>query len=108
MLTIENINILNSKFAGTPEWQVGEMFIGEQNYIFQIHKRVGEWKIQGVKHKEFTIQLVRERLVMGGYVMDTGIVKQNFRWRSIHNIEDFRTINGFTMCLDGHIKNVIR
>jgi hypothetical protein len=108
MLTIENINILNSKFAGTPEWQIGEMFIGEQNYIFQIHKRVGEWTIQGVKHKEFTIQLVRERLVMGGYAMDTGIVKQNFRWRSIHNIEGMRTIHDFTMCLDGHINSVIR
>ena len=108
MLTIENINILNSKFAGTSEWQIGEMFIGEQNYIFQIHKRVGEWTIQGVNHKEFTIQLIRERLVMGGYVMDTGIVKQNFRWRSMHNIEGMRTIHDFTMCLDGHIKNVIR
>ena len=108
MLTIENINILNSKFAGTPEWQVGEMFIGEQNYIFQIHKRVGEWTIEGVNNSELTVKLSREQLVRGGYVMETGLVKQNFRWRSIHNIEDFRTINDFTLCLDGHIKNVIR
>jgi hypothetical protein len=107
VLTIENINILNSKFAGTPEWQVGEMFIGEQSYIFQIHKRYGEWMIYGVKHKELTVKLARER-VMGGYVMETGIVRQTYYSRSVHSIDSMRTIYGFAMCLDGHIKNVIR
>ena len=84
MLTIENINILNSKFAGTPEWQIGEMFIGEQNYIFQIHKRVGEWIIGGVKHSELTIRLHRVR-TMYGYVMETGLVKQNYHNRSAYS-----------------------
>jgi hypothetical protein len=107
MLTIENINILNSKFAGTPEWQVGEMFIGEQNYIFQIHKRVGEWTIYGVKHKELTVRLHRVKTI-DGYVMETGIVKQNHYSRSAHTIDSMRTIYGFTMCLDGYIKNTIR
>ena len=107
MLTIENINIIKSKFAGTPEWQIGEMFIGEQNYIFQIHKRVGEWTIYGVKHKELTVKLNRER-TMYGYEMETGIVRQTYYSRSAHTIDSMRTIYGFTMCLDGHIKNVIR
>jgi hypothetical protein len=107
MLTIENINILNSKFAGTPEWQIGEMFLGSLSYVFVIHKRVGKWTVQGVKHSELTIRLARER-VMGGYVMETGIVKQNYIARSIHNIDNMRTITDFTMCLDNHIKNVIR
>ena len=107
MLTIENINILNSKFAGTPEWQVGEMFIGSLSYVFVIHKRVGEWTIGGVKHSELTVKLNRER-TMYGYVMETGIVKQNYIERSVHNIENMRTINDFTLCLDKHIKNVIR
>jgi hypothetical protein len=107
MLTIENINILNSKFAGTPEWQIGEMFLGSLSYIFQIHKRVGDWTVEGVTHSELTVKLARER-VMGGYVMETGIVKQNYIARSIHNIEDMKTINDFTMCLDKHIKTIIR
>ena len=107
MLTIENINILNSKFAGTPEWQVGEMFIGSLNYVFVIHKRVGEWTIEGVKHSELTVRLHRER-TMHGYVMETGLVKQNYHGRSAHTIDSMRTIYGFTMCLDGHIKNVIK
>ncbi len=89
MLTIENINILNSKFAGTPEWQIGEMFIGEQNYIFQIHKRVGEWTVRGVKHSELTIRLHRVR-TMYGYVMETGLVKQNYHGRSAYSIEYMR------------------
>jgi len=107
MLTIENINILNSKFAGTPEWQVGEMFIGEQSYIFQIHKRVGEWTIGDVKHSELTVRMHRVK-TMYGYVMETGLVKQNYYSRSVHSIDSMRTIYGFTMCLDVHIKNVIR
>jgi len=106
MLTIENINIINSKFAGTPEWQIGEMFIGEQNYIFQIHKRVGEWTIQGVNHKELTIRLHRVR-TMYGYVMETGLVKQNYHNRSAYSIEYMRTISSFIFCLDRHIKKII-
>jgi hypothetical protein len=107
MLTIENINILNSKFAGTPEWQVGEMFIGSLSYVFVIHKRVGEWTIGGVKHSELTVKLNRER-TMHGYEMETGIVRQTYYSRSVHSIDSMRTIYGFTMCLDVHIKNVIR
>jgi hypothetical protein len=107
MLTIENINILNSKFAGTPEWQIGEMFIGEQNYIFQIHKRVGEWIIGGVKHSELTIRLHRVK-VIDRYVMETGLVKQNYHGRSAYSIENMRTINDFTLCLDRHIKNIVK
>jgi len=106
MLTIENINILNSKFAGTPEWQVGEMFIGEQNYIFQIHKRVGEWIIGDVKHSELTVRLHRVKTI-DGYVMETGIVKQNYYGRSVYSIEYMRTINSFIFCLDIHIKKII-
>jgi len=106
MLTIENINIINSKFAGTPEWQVGEVFIGERSYIFQIHKRVGEWIVNGVTHDELTIKLAREK-VMGSYVMETGIVKQNYIARSVHSIEYMKTITGFIMCLDNHIRQVI-
>ncbi len=107
MLTIENINIINTKFAGTPEWQIGEIFIGERSYVFQIHKRVGDWTVEGVKHSELTIKLARER-VMGGYVMETGIVKQNYVARSIHNIDRMKTITDFTMCLDNHIKTIVR
>lgn len=107
MLTIENINILNSKFAGTAEWQIGEMFLGSLSYIFVIHKRVGDWTVEGVTHSELTVKLARER-VMGGYVMETGIVKQNYIARSIHNIEDMKTITDFTMCLDNHIRTVLK
>ena len=107
MLTITNINIINSKFAGTSQWQIGEIFIGERNYMFQIHKRVGEWTIGDVKHSELTIKLAREK-VMGWYVMETGIVKQNYYGRSVYNIENMRTINDFTICLDNHIKTIIR
>ena len=107
MLTIENINIINSKFAGTPEWQIGEIFIGERSYVFVIHKRVGYWTIGGSKHDELTIKLAREK-VMGGYVMETGIVKQNYYGRSIYDIEYMRTINSFVFCLDNHIKSIIR
>jgi len=106
MLTIENINILNSKFAGTPEWQIGEMFIGEQNYIFQIHKRVGEWTVGDVKHSELTVKLNRVKAI-DGYVMETGLVKQNYYNRSAYSIENMRTINDFTLCLDRHIKNIV-
>jgi hypothetical protein len=107
MLTIENINIINSKFAGTTEWRIGEMFIGEQNYVFVIHKRVGEWIIGDVTHSELTVRLYRVKTI-DGYVMETGIVKQNHYSRSAHTIDSMRTIYGFTMCLDGHIKNTIR
>jgi hypothetical protein len=107
MLTIENINIINSKFAGTPEWQIGEIFIGERSYVFVIHKRVGYWTIGGSKHDELTIKLAREK-VMGGYVMETGIVKQNYYGRSIYDIEYMRTINSFVFCLDNHIKTIVR
>ena len=106
MLTIENINILNSKFAGTPEWQIGEMFIGEQNYIFQIHKRVGEWTVGDVKNSELTVKLNRVK-VIDRYVMETGLVKQNYYGRSANSIENMRTINDFTLCLDRHIKNIV-
>jgi len=107
MLTIENINILNSKFAGTPEWQIGEMFIGSQNYVFQIHKRVGEWTIGGVKHSELTVRLHRVKSI-DGYAMETGLVRQNYYNRSAYSIDDMRTITRFTMCLDNHIKSIIR
>ncbi len=107
MLTIENINILNSKFAGTAEWQIGEMFIGSQNYVFVIHKRVGYWTIGDSKHDELTVRLHRIK-AMDGYVMETGLVKQNYYGRSVYSIEDMKTINDFTMCLDKHIKTIIR
>ena len=107
MLTIENINILNSKFAGTPEWQIGEMFIGSQNYVFVIHKRVGEWTIGGVKHSELTIRLHRVK-VIDRYVMETGLVRQNYYNRSVYSIDKMKTITDFTMCLDNHIKTIIR
>jgi hypothetical protein len=107
MLTIENINILNSKFAGTNEWHIGEMFLGSLSYVFQIHKRVGEWTIMGVKNKELTVKLAREK-VMGGYVMETSIIKQSCYCRSVFDIEAMRTINGFTMCLDNHIRTVLK
>ena len=107
MLTIENINIINSKFAGTPEWQIGEMFIGSQNYIFEIHKRVGEWTIRGVEHKELTVRLHRIKAI-DGYIMETGLVKQNYYNRSVYSIDKMKTITDFTMCLDNHIKTIIR
>ncbi len=107
MLTIENINIINSKFAGTPEWQIGEMFIGSQNYVFQIHKRVGEWTIQGIPQASLTVRLHRIK-AMDGYVMESGFVRQNYYGRSVYSIEDMKTINGFTMCLDNHIKTILR
>jgi hypothetical protein len=109
VLTIENINILNSKLAGTPEWQIGEMFLGSLSYVFVIHKRVDYWTIQSIPHSELTIKLARERVMGGyGYVMETGIIKQNYIARSIHSIEDMKTITDFTMCLDKHIRIVLR
>jgi hypothetical protein len=107
MLTIENINILNSKFAGTAEWQIGEMFIGSQNYVFVIHKRVGYWTIGDSKHDELTVRLHRIK-AMDGYVMETGIVKQNYYGRSVYSIDRMKTITDFTICLDNHIKTIIR
>ena len=107
MLTIENINIINSKFAGTPEWQIGEMFIGKINYIFVIHKRVGYWTIGGVKHDELTVRLHRIKAI-DGYIMETGLVKQNYYNRSVYSIDKMKTITDFTMCLDNHIKTIIR
>ena len=107
MLTIENINILNSKFAGTSEWQIGEMFLGSLSYVFVIHKRVGEWTIGDVKHSELTVQLHRVKAI-DGYVMETGIVKQNYHVRSAHQLKDMKSILHFTMCLERHIRQVIR
>ena len=107
MLTIENINIINSKFAGTPEWQIGEMFIGEENYVFQIHKRVGEWMIQGIPQASLTIRLHRVKAI-DGYVMETGLVRQNYYGRSAWDIEYMKTMSSFIFCLDTHIKNIIR
>jgi len=107
MLTIENINIINTKFAGTNEWHIGEMFLGSLSYVFVIHKRVGEWTIMGVKNKELTVKLAREK-VMGGYVMETAIIKQSCYCRSMCNVDDMRTPSLFTMCLENHIKSVIR
>jgi hypothetical protein len=107
MLTIENINIIKSKFAGTPEWRIGEMFIGEQNYIFVIHKRVGYWTIGGFRRDELTIKLNRVKAI-GGYVMETGLVKQNFHGRSAWDIEYMKTMSSFIFCLDTHIKNIIK
>jgi hypothetical protein len=105
-LTIENINIINSKFAGTPEWQIGEIFIGEQNYVFQIHKRVGEWRIEGVKHSELTVKLNRVKAI-DGYVMETGLIRQNYYSRSAHSIDSMRDMTSFLLCLDKHIREVV-
>jgi len=107
MLTIKNINILNTKLAGTSEWWIGEIFIGERSYIFQLHKRVGGWTILGVKNKELTVKLAREK-VMGVYVMETSIIKQSCYCRTICSIENMRTITDFTMCLDNHIKTILK
>ncbi len=106
MLTIENINLISSKFAGTPHWIVSEVFVSEGCYVFQIRKRVGEWTILGMKQDEITIRLARERL-MGGYVMETQVIKQNYKSRSMHEIKDMRTITDFIRCLDNHISNTI-
>jgi hypothetical protein len=105
-LTIENINIINSKFSGTKEWKIGEIIIGEQNYIFQIHKRVGEWRIEGVKHSELTVKLNRVKAI-DGYVMETGLIRQNYYSRSAHSIDGMRNTTSFIFCLDRHIKTII-
>jgi hypothetical protein len=106
MLTIENINLICSKFAGTPQWVVSELFVSEGSYVFQIRKRVGEWTILGMKQDEITIRLARER-IMGGYVMETQVIKQNYKSRSMHEIKDMRTITDFIRCLDNHLSNTI-
>jgi hypothetical protein len=106
MLTIENINLICSKFAGTPHWIVSELFIGERSYVFQIRKRVGEWTVLGMKHNEITIRLGRER-IMGGYIMETQVIKQGYKSRSIHEIKDMRTLYGFIGCLDNHLSKTI-
>ena len=107
MLTIQNINIINSKFAGTNEWSIGEIFISEGSYVFEIIKRTGEWAVAGAKLKSLTIRLVREG-VMNSYIMETGVIKQNYYGRSMHSIDNMKTISLFTMCLDAHIRTVIR
>ena len=107
MLTIENINIINTKFAGTPEWQIGEIFIGERSYVFQIRKRVGEWIVDGVKHNEMTIHLNRNAKIRNaGYMMTTAFIKQNSLFQSLHKFDEFRTLTSFTMCMDRHIKTI--
>lgn len=106
MLTIENINLISSKFAGTPHWIVSEVFVSEGCYVFQIRKRVGEWTVLGMKHNEITIRLGRER-IMGLYEMETQIIKQNYKSRSMHEIKDMRTITDFIRCLDNHLSNTI-
>ncbi len=106
MLTIENINLIRSKFAGTPQWIVSEVFVSEGSYVFQIRKRVGEWTVLGVKQDEITIRLARERL-MGGYVMETQVIKQNYKSRSMHDIKDMRTLYGFIGCMGNHLSKTI-
>jgi len=44
---------------------------------------------------------------MGGYVMETQVIKQNYKSRSMHEIKDMRTITDFIRCLDNHISNTI-
>jgi len=106
MLTIENINLIRSKFAGTPHWVVSELFVLEGSYVFQIRKRVGEWTVLGVKHDEITIRLARERL-MGLYVMETQVIKQGYKSRSMHDIKDMRTLYDFIGCMDNHLSKTI-
>ena len=107
MLTIENINIIKSKFACTPEWQIVEMFIGSQNYVFVIRKRVGYWIVDGVKHNELTILLSRNAKIRNaGYMMTTAFIKQNSLFQSLHTFDEFRTLTSFTMCMDRHIKTI--
>ena len=107
MLTIENINLICSKFAGTPQWVVSELFISEGCYVFQIRKRVGYWTVLGVKHKELTIRLGRKKNHINGYDMHTQFIKQNYKSQSIRYIDSMRTITDFTICLDEHIKNIV-
>jgi len=106
MLTIENINLITSKFAGTPNWVVSELFVSEASYVFQIRKRVGEWTVLGMKQNEITIRLGRER-IMGLYEMETQVIKQNYKSRSMHPIKDMRTLYGFIGCLDSHLSKTI-
>jgi len=53
-----------------------------------------------------TIRLHRVK-VIDRYVMETGLVKQNYHGRSAYSIEFMRTINSFIFCLDAHIKRII-
>jgi hypothetical protein len=105
-LTIENINIINSKFAGLLEWYVNEIFIGENAYVFDIIKRSDEWIISGFKLKSLTIRLARES-EMGFYIMETGIITQNYHGRSMHSVDNMRDMNSFLLCLDRHIRGVV-
>ena len=107
MLTIENINIIRSKFAGTKEWGVSELFVSEGSYVFQIRKREGSWAIGPNYFNELTIRLARERLNGSGYIMETAFIRQNKNYKSVHTFEDFKSITTFTNCLDTHIQSIL-
>ncbi len=107
MLTIENINIIRSKFAGTKEWGVSELFVSEGSYVFQIRKREGSWAIGRNYFNELTIRLARERLNGSGYIMETAFIRQNKHYRSLHTFEDFKSITSFIECLDNHIQSIL-
>jgi hypothetical protein len=108
MLTIENIGLIQSKFAGTPEWRVYEVYISENSYVFQIRKRVGEWIVDGVKHNEMTIHLNRNvKIGNDGYIMTTAFIKQNSLFQSLHTFDEFRTLTSFTRCMETHINVVL-
>ncbi len=107
MLTIENINIIRSKFAGTKEWGVSELFVSDGCYVFQIRKREGSWAIGRNYFNELTIRLARERLNGSGYIMETAFIRQNKHYRSLHTFEDFKSITSFIECLDNHIQSIL-
>ncbi len=107
MLYIENIRLIQSKFAGTAEWGVGEVFVSQGSYVFLIHKREGSWAIGRNYFNELTIRLARERLNGSGYIMETGFIRQNKNYKSINTFEDFKSITSFIECLDNHIQSIL-
>ncbi len=107
MLRIENLKLIQSKFAGTKEWQVAEIFVSNGCYVFQIRKREGSWAIGPNYFNELTVRLARERLNGSGYIMETAFIRLNKHYKSIHTFEDFKTITTFTKCLDIHINDYV-
>jgi hypothetical protein len=107
MLRIENLKLIQSKFAGTNEWQVAEIFVSDGCYVFQIRKREGSWAIGPNYFNELTVRLARERLNGSGYIMETAFVRLNKHYKSIHTFEDFKSITSFTKCLDIHINDYV-
>jgi hypothetical protein len=108
MLHIQNIRLIQSKFAGTPEWKVGEVFVSPGSYVFLIDKREGSWKLGPEYFNQLTILLSRGIEVGNdGYSMKTGFIRLSMEFKSICAFDEIKSMATFIKCLDNHIQNIL-